>query len=150
MQCVLVGGCEDYVRVAHAAEASGDGQEHVRRVGDETCLNLRREYEVAVTLRDAGESGEATAADGESRLTAVLVLVNIGKGTSDAAEVCSRAHTISKAGCVRLRDSVEMSDVAARSAVTFVVVLKMSGMVKTAMSREMASIGVPSARNTGP
>jgi hypothetical protein len=76
---VLVGGREDDVRVAHASEASADRQKDAGCVRDETSLHLRREDEIAVALGDAGESGEAAPADGEGRLTAVLVLRDLGK-----------------------------------------------------------------------
>jgi hypothetical protein len=57
---------EPDVRGTHAAPAARDGKEDVRHVGDEFCLDFRREHQVAEALFHRRERGEDAAAVGTS------------------------------------------------------------------------------------
>ena len=84
---VFGGGGEADVSCAHAAPASGDGDEEIRLVGEEGLLQIGREHEVAVALFFGGEGREDVAADAEVGRAHVGGLFGIGEGQGDAAEV---------------------------------------------------------------
>ena len=110
----------------------GMGRRCLGRVRDELSLEFRREHEVSVALIFGSERGKDVAAYPKVWLPLCDVLLRLRKRERDAAEVGGGAHTASRAGFMRVRRSVDMTEVAARSAVTLVVVMKMSGTLMTA------------------
>lgn len=81
------GTVEADVGCAHAAPAGVDGKEELGSVGEEGCLGLRVEHEVAAALRLVGEGGEDAAADTEVGRAHMGGLFGSGKGEGEAAEV---------------------------------------------------------------
>ena len=84
---VFSGGSEADVGHAHAAPASGDGEEEFGLVFQEGLLKIRREHEVAVALLLRGEGGKDVAANAEVGRAHVGGLLGVGEGEGDAAEV---------------------------------------------------------------
>src|ERR1700758_1515446 len=68
---VFVGGGQPQMGSSVTAPAAGDGDEDIRRLGDEGGLLLRGQEKVAVSLRLGGEGGEDAAADTEVGLAHV-------------------------------------------------------------------------------